>query len=279
MHILLAVDGSASSLVARDLVGSLPWPEGTRITVLTAYDVPSDVGDAPRRRAEAALAPIAGPLEGRGWSVRALPAFGRPAGAILAAADEADADLVVLGSRGRGPIASMLLGSVSAQVAATARQSVLVARRATVSRLLAATDGSECSAAIPRVLARVPGLRGLPALVVSVAPVGSPDYELIMGLYEAGSGVTPGDADVAVHRAYAERMEADLRELGMGAVAEPRRGDAAHEILTAALEYGCDLIVTGSTCRGGVERVFGNVSRNVLVHAGASVLIARDGAF
>lgn len=278
MHILLAVDGSASSLLARDFVGSLPWPEGTGITVVTAYDVSKDVGAVVRERAEAALAPIAEPLQGRGWSVETLPAFGRPAGAILAAADGVHADLVVLGSRGRGPITSMMLGSVSAQVAAGARQSVLVVRRPAVSRLLVATDGSECSRAIPRVLAGVSGLRSLPAIVVSVAPVGSPDYELIMGLYEAGSGVTQHDADMAAHRTFADHMESELRDLGIGAVAEPRRGDVAHEILRAAHEYGCDLIVTGATCRRGAERAFGSVSRNVLVHAGASVLIARDTA-
>lgn len=278
MHVLLAVDGSASSLVARDLVGSRPWPEGTSITVLTAYDTPGAVGAVARQRAEAALALVAEPLEGRGWSVATLPAFGPPAWTILATADGLHADLIVLGSRGRGPIPSMLLGSVSARVAASAPGSVLVARRPAVSRLIVATDGSECSAAIPRLLAGTPGLRGVPALAVSVAPVGSPDYELVMGLFEAGSGVMPGDAEMAAHRAFADRMASELREVGIEAVSEPRRGDVAHEILTAAHEHGCDLIVTGATCRRGAGRAFGTVARNVLVHAAASVLIARGGA-
>jgi hypothetical protein len=45
----------------------------------------------------------------------------------MSTADDVDADLLVLGSRGRGPIGSMLLGSVSADELIRARQSVLVA--------------------------------------------------------------------------------------------------------------------------------------------------------
>jgi nucleotide-binding universal stress UspA family protein len=52
--------------------------------------------------------------------------FGDPANALIAAAHDADAELMVVGSRGRGPIASMMLGSVSAQLAAVAPCPVVV---------------------------------------------------------------------------------------------------------------------------------------------------------
>lgn len=136
MRILLALDGSSSSVEARDLVLSLPWPDGTAITLLTAYDIPTawlgdtamaggdwlgEAEDGLRRNAEAELERLAGPLTGGGWSVDRRVVRGRAASVILAAAEELAADLVVVGSRGHGAIASMLLGSVSAEVADHAR--------------------------------------------------------------------------------------------------------------------------------------------------------------
>jgi nucleotide-binding universal stress UspA family protein len=49
--------------------------------------------------------------------------------AVLAAADEADAKLIVLGSRGRSGVKSMLLGSVSYGVVHNSRRPVLIVPR------------------------------------------------------------------------------------------------------------------------------------------------------
>ena len=53
---------------------------------------------------------------------------GDPAETIVAVAERKDADLIVIGSRGRGAVASALLGSVSHGVMAAARRPVLVVR-------------------------------------------------------------------------------------------------------------------------------------------------------
>jgi len=292
MHILLAVDDSPPSLDARDLVAALTWPEGTTISLVSAFEVPTawfadtamaggwldSAEDTLRQQAREALAAMAAPLENRGWTIEQRVAQGRAATVIMSAAEEVRADLIVLGSRGRGPIQSMLLGSVSAEVAAQARQSVLVARGKRASRVLVATDGSECASIVPDILADWGALRGLEAVALTVTPVDSPAFGLLMTLYTLGDEPLEGQREevLARHREVAAQMARRLSEIGIPSKAEVRSGDAAHEIISAASERRVDLIVTGSRCLHGVDRwLLGSVARNVLVHADASVLIVR----
>ena len=54
---------------------------------------------------------------------------GNPADAVLEVASVSDADLIVVGSRGLGPIAGTALGSVSREIVHRADRPVLVAKR------------------------------------------------------------------------------------------------------------------------------------------------------
>ena len=63
---------------------------------------------------------------------------GPEARTIVDTAGQTEADLIVCGSRGRGHLRSMLLGSVSAGVAAHAPCSVLVARHPSVGSVVLA---------------------------------------------------------------------------------------------------------------------------------------------
>src|SRR6188472_646122 len=97
MHILIAVDGSPSSVQARDLVASLAWPANTSVTLLSAYRVPTgwlvdpqaasvwlpDAEEDLERDAEKALDELAAPLEGHGWNIDRRHLRGRAAGAVL----------------------------------------------------------------------------------------------------------------------------------------------------------------------------------------------------
>lgn len=65
-------------------------------------------------------------LTDRNVSVRTQSRFGDPATEILHAADDIDADLVVLGGRKRSPLGSFLFGSVSQAVTLDATRPVAV---------------------------------------------------------------------------------------------------------------------------------------------------------
>lgn len=292
MKLLIAVDGSACSMVAVDLVSSLPWPAETEITLLAAYEVPidwtggvgstmdwvGDVEDATRDTLDEQLRALAPRLERDGISVERVVVRGRPASAIIEAARERRVDLIVTGSRGRGPLRSMLLGSVASEVAAEAPCPVLVARRPSVSRLVVATDGSSLARSIPARLESWGVFAGLPADVVAVSIPDGPIFETAVSLY------TLGDDRLATRRReLRSRYEEDaasmaqaLTDIGLSATPHLRAGDPAHEIIAVAEERAADLIVAGTRGLGGIDRLLlGSVARNVLTHTRSSVLVLR----
>ena len=122
----------------------------------------------------------------------------------------------------------MLLGSVSAEVADQARCAVLVARSPRVSRLLVATDGSECAAIIPDVLGDLAAFAGLPAVALSGIPVKSPTFELMVSLYTLGGEPLEAQREElrGRYQGHAATLAEQLAAQGIPAQAEVRSGDA-----------------------------------------------------
>jgi nucleotide-binding universal stress UspA family protein len=94
---------------------------------------------------------------------------------------------------------------------------------------------------------------------------------------DAASVETIVEAQAAVRHALGDLLAVNARSLGQSGVpvtTEVREGNAAHELITAASENHAALIVAGSHGRRGLRRaVLGSVSRGVVQHAHASVLI------
>jgi nucleotide-binding universal stress UspA family protein len=290
MRIVMGVDGSDSSLAAVRLVTSTTWPAGTTIRLVGAFELasartdlaapPSDrsADDDGQRTLFDSLRRLAEPLRRTGLDTETVVARGRAADVLLAEAEDLSADLIVVGSRGLGTAASVLLGSVSATLVDHAACPVLVARGPRISRILVATDGSQSSEAIPAVVASWDVFRDLPIDVVCVAPPTRRGGGATMLSMRAGIESQLVDASHEVDRylVMANEMAARLVAAGWRATSSVRRGEAAAEIETAALDLGADLIITGSRGLSGLQRLLlGSVAHHVLLHSQCSVLVMR----
>jgi len=279
MRVLLAIDGSRSADRARDLVATLSWPRDSQIRIVAAIRH----GDGQERYTldtalDAAERDIARP--GR-WVDRIL-LDGRPATAIVDEAEAFGADLVVVGSRGHGPIQSMVLGSVSAEVVDHAPCPVLVVRDAPFTSVVVAEDGSPSARAAADLAASWPILRGLPVTVLSVAETLLPmPTGMTPGLYDEVIASYHESVDDARRQADAESVVTAERLAAAGVATKPatREGDAAHEIVEFARIHETGVIVVGTRGHTGLARlVLGSVARNVLLHAPCSVLVVRAAA-
>ncbi len=286
-RIVIGVDGSPHSLVAVDLVAGMTWPRPTHVHLVLAHERPTEwaahvpggewfPGEDPavHLALERTLDDIATSLRRSGLIVSVHVEPNRPAAAIIDLARSVAADLIVVGNRGRGPTARVLLGSISSEIADHAPCPVLVARFPEVTRLLVATDGSPSSEAIPDVLGRWAALRHLPVDVLTVTRPPSSDQAFTTPWSDP---VVERSRRRADRGAAAERAAKRLRAAGwhVGATAI-RTGDAAEEILHAADDHGCDLIVTGSRGLGEIQRLLlGSVAHQVVLKADQSVLIIR----
>ena len=146
MKILLAVDGSACSDTAVDEVARRPWPDGSSIKVLTAFELPvpptpeawalpmtyfDDMDVALRKQAQIVVDRALQTLKQRLNKSIALDGAlvpGSPRVVILDEADDWGADLIVVGSHGYRAWERFLLGSVSQSVVSHANCSVEVVR-------------------------------------------------------------------------------------------------------------------------------------------------------
>lgn len=140
--ILVATDGSRAASAALDQAISLAAETGSGVAAITVWRAlqgdfglayPStamltEILDAERTHAEATLGDAVTRAAEAGVSLRSHLTTGDPAEQICSYAEEIDARLIAIGTRGHGTVASLLLGSVSNAVIRGAPCPVLVVR-------------------------------------------------------------------------------------------------------------------------------------------------------
>jgi nucleotide-binding universal stress UspA family protein len=142
-RVLVAIDGSPCSDHALQSVASRPWPTGSEIEVVSVVHTRVPTFPDPELMIEAAhvdalaadreRAPIRLLRAERCLSTTRIPVHGKvlegnPEKAIIDEAERWNADLIVVGSHGFGPLTRRVLGSTSNAVALHARRSVEIVR-------------------------------------------------------------------------------------------------------------------------------------------------------
>jgi nucleotide-binding universal stress UspA family protein len=135
--ILLGVDGSEHALRAAKVAGELARKLGSDIWVVACFDpVPAYLGEPNLQQAvnirlqqaEEVLTPALKEIGKIPGSLRKEVLEGPPAEAILHVAQARGNDLIIMGTRGRGQLAGLLLGSQSQKVITHASCPVMLIR-------------------------------------------------------------------------------------------------------------------------------------------------------
>lgn len=290
MRILVGLDGSSSSDAVIQEAARRPWPAESEFALVTVVD-PFFFPKAPllleeaRQATHKALEEQAKPLTALGWKVSPNVILDNPRHALPRAAGEWKADLILMGSHGRGAVGRLLMGSTAQAVLRHAECSVEIVRSAlerdnaagSGMHVLIPTDGSEhAEQALQRVCER-------PWPIASEFKViSTPEYPVLVGEYpyyapEQVAELAKSSLNHATEAA--EKGEKLLSKAGLKVcreVTEPR-DTPAHSILAAAAAWGTDLIVVGSHGRRGFDRlILGSVSETVALHASCSVEVVRS---
>lgn len=277
-RILVATDGSADSRLATRAAIDLARRASATLDVVNAWEVtvwPYMYGqgleglleamEAESRElveAVATAATAAGVHVGERRSVHTTAAD-----AVVGIAQELGSDLIVVGSRGLGPVRRLVMGSVSEAIVHAAGRAVLVVRGGDDAwpprNVVAADDGEGAT---------------WPAIwrAADVARLLRAPLELVEVLHPIGwlSHVVAEQALAAVRAHLDTRAGRIEAQLGTRPDTDVRIGDAVGELLDATGPAPHSLVVCGSHGRGMVQRFrLGSVSTNLVHAAEGPVLI------
>jgi nucleotide-binding universal stress UspA family protein len=215
---------------------------------------------------------------------------GGPAGAIDAIADKIGADLIVLGSRGLGPIKRLALGSVADEVVHAATHPVLVLHGGAASwppaRIVIGDDGSATAAVAASLAAVIGGCYGAQGTLVRAYPPLPTRFTMADPLVtptapeeRSAAGPTPPqllDETIGeVERELTARAVALVGAFGAQPEVRVAMSDPAASMLTIANDgAGPALIAVGARGLGLFQRLrLGSVSTKILHAAAGAVLI------
>lgn len=295
MRIVIALEPHADVGWATEGICNFPLTNPLDIVLVSALDVPrpplTSPGPAARRLYDGAIAglrrdaqqgaetvceTLRAEISPRAATVAIRIVDGRPVPTILLAARSWNADLILMGSSGRGRLSRTILGSVSDEVVRAAPCSVLVAgcRVARFERMLVATDGSLHAEAALRFVAALPVPPTVELRVCAVSEM----PETLTGPARAGQAtlllLVATEKRTAV-QAVTKALDI-LTALSCPIQSSVRHGDAGRELADEVRRWAPDLLVVGARGRtAGREVALGRVTESLLRHAACPTLVYR----
>lgn len=294
--ILAATDFSETAAAALDWAAEVARPHGARIELVHALTLPAPPTDLippgpgfeeeVERGARERLEVAAAELRARGLEVTARLQSGLPSQTILGIAEEAAADLIVLGTRGHTGLRHLLLGSTSQRVIQRAHCPVLTVhpedrgRHRPLATVLLPTDFSEDAGRAARAALGLLGPLG-------GGTPGGPAVRLVLlhafnlPIEYTAYGPIPTslhflrDTGAEAETRLAEQAER-LRAEGFEVETVAREGDPAEVIAEEARRCQVDLLALGTHGRSGLAHLLlGSTAERVVQHAPCPVLTLR----
>lgn len=299
-RIVVGVDFSVASKAAADLAMHVARASGAEIMLLhVGYvpDLPSGLADAVsntaseyRRIAEASLDEDRSQLaewreryHGQGVDVCHMAVEGAPDKAICEVADDWEANLICVGTRGLKGVARFVLGSVAERVVRGAQKDVMVVKeqehdtdeQGGFRRILVGTDFSESSLQTLQA-ARQFAAEG--ATVELIHCIEEPSFG--QRLSELGRQSIIQELEDNVREVMQERGHAfveahcaDMTEVSFRLVS----GDPKEVLAKYAEEKSFDLVALSTRSRKGVKGfLLGSVAESTVRHSPSSVLISKQ---
>lgn len=215
------------------------------------------------------------------WQVRAEACADSPAWAIVKKAENWQADLVVVGSRGHPTLSRFFLGSVSQTVLTKAPCSVRVARcwarpDDSPGRVIVGVDGSaNAEVAVRAVAARLWPAGSEIRVIAAIDPrlstaTTSPLPTMMQWVTESH------EKEQARVHTMVEAMVKKLQNMELAVSGLVKEGDPKHVLIEEAARWGVDCIFVGVTGYSGLKGfLLGSVSKAVAMGAYCSVEVIR----
>ena len=291
LRILFATDGSQGSAWAEAYACALAQSWGASLTVMSVLEFPPGMNpdyavnrlylDELMQEATTRLVDLKVRAGGLGLPVQSRIATGIPSEEVLAVARAEDADLVVVGTKGKTGLEHVLLGSTAERIIRMAPCPVLTVPaakqpagerlKATVTRMLVPVDFSDCSRDALEYGALI-AQRSKTSLKLFhvLEPV---SYGLDFTLPQMAQRES---SKTAITKRLSDFVSA-LASLGLVSDFLISGGLPADSILDAARAQSVDVIVMGTHGRRGVSHaLFGSVAESVLRRSSCPVLTVRS---
>lgn len=252
-RIVVATDGSTSAGTAERVAVAFASNARSQLTIAHAFADPARAEDAVARSIRTAA--------DAGVRAETVLSPDTPADAVIAAAAERDAEMIVIGSVGLS-LSDQLFGSVSRRVVTHAPCDVLLTRNRRAEdgpatappyrRILIATDGSSTA---DRAARKGYALAKLMEASVTLLFVGHPKTgELVLR----------------------DTVDTIGKDSGVTSAISIRSGDPVREIVDSVAVEAFDLVVVGNRGMAGAKAaLLGSVPRDVAESSPSDVLVAR----